>query len=55
MWILKIDLSIWVGLGWISFLVKAYGMYLGMGWSIPLRICGCSMKENSKGFNSLEL
>jgi hypothetical protein len=37
------------------FLVKAYGMCLGMGWSMPLGISWCSMKENLEGFESPKL
>jgi hypothetical protein len=37
------------------FLVKAYGMCLGMGWSMPLGINGCSMRENLEGYESRKL
>ncbi len=40
---------------WIFVLVKASGMYLGMGWSMPLGIYGCLMKKKLKCSNSPKL
>jgi len=37
------------------FLVKAHGMFLGMGWSMPLGISVCSMKKILEGYESSKL
>jgi hypothetical protein len=34
------------------FLIKASRMCFNMGWSMPLGINGCSLKDNSKGSHS---